>query len=463
MKSFLLFLCLLPLASAPAEQRPVQAVVIGQPAPHFETQTIDGRTVRFPDDYKGKVVMLDFWATWCRPCLNELPGLTRVHDELASRGFTVLGISLDNEDGVAGLPQFLKAKNISWPQICDGGSWKGGIVKQYGVHSIPSCWLIDGDTGRVVATTTNLRGEALRGTVQQALANLGKESPKDTDHAAGPPPAAQTATTSTPQSPLVPQVQKLAAEGRLISAEVFLSQLDHPVATRVELASPASVPLRGREIAKRAAAAHVRVGWVYQCTKCNRWHTNLAGGYAIAPDVVVTARHVVAPPAAMKPAAAFPVVVRGESEVMNIDAVIVANETADTAILRVSAKDLTPLALSHDVQVGDTAYCFSDPRDVLGHFSSGLVNRFHSTVSQSSPLQQRMDVSADWAPGSSGSAILDEHGNVIGHVARIRPLFGTTSRTAEPAAKSAAPTLMTLNEAVPAAVVLSLIDKGPAR
>ena len=164
----------------------------------------------------------------------------------------------------------------------------------------------------------------------------------------------------------------------------------------------------------------------------------------------------------MKPAAAFPVVVRGENEVMNIDAVIVANETADTAILRVSANDLTPLTLSHDVQVGDTAYCFSDPRDVLGHFSSGLVNRLHSPASQSSPLLQRMDVSADWAPGSSGSAILDEYGNVIGHVARIRPLFGT-SRTAEPAAKSTAPTLMTLNEAVPANVVLSLLKQGPAR
>ena len=459
MKSFLLLLCMLPLASSLAEQRQAQADVVGQPAIRFEAKTIDGKSVHFPDDYKGKVVMLDFWATWCKPCLNELPGLTRVYDEFASKGFTVLGISLDNEEGAAGLPQFLKSKNITWPQICDGGSWQGGIVKQYGVHSIPSCWLIDGDTGRIVATTASLRGEALRGTVQHALANLGKESPIVTEHAAEPAP---TAPPNTPPSPLVSRVQKLASEGRLISAEVFLSQLSHPVATRVELASPASTPLRGREIAKRAAAAHVRVGWVYQCTKCNRWHTNLAGGYAIAPDVVVTARHVVAPPAAMKPAAAFPVVVRGENEVMNIDAVIVANETADTAILRVSANDLTPLTLSHDVQVGDTAYCFSDPRDVLGHFSSGLVNRLHSPASQSSPLLQRMDVSADWAPGSSGSAILDEYGNVIGHVARIRPLFGT-SRTAEPAAKSTAPTLMTLNEAVPANVVLSLLKQGPAR
>ena len=234
----------------------------------------------------------------------------------------------------------------------------------------------------------------------------------------------------------------------------------------VQLAVPmddAARPVETLELARGAQPRLLELGSRARWQSRTDFDAAFAGAERGVHDVVVTARHVVAPPAAMKQAAAFPVVVRGESEVMNIDAVIVANETADTAILRVSAKDLTPLALSHDVQVGDTAYCFSDPRDVLGHFSSGLVNRFHSTVSQSSPLQQRMDVSADWAPGSSGSAILDEHGNVIGHVARIRPLFGTTSRTAEPAAKSAAPTLMTLNEAVPAAVVLSLIDKGPAR
>ena len=266
-------------------------------------------------------------------------------------------------------------------------------------------------------------------------------------------------------NPLVARVQALTAEGGLISADTFLSQLDHPAATRLKLTSPAITPLRGREIAKHAAEAHVRVGWVYQCTRCNRWHTNLAGGYAIAPDVVVTARHVVAPPVSMKPGTGHPVVVRGESEVLKIDAVILADETADTAILRVSTKDLTPLALSRDVQVGDSAYCFSDPRDVLGHFSSGLVNRMHSPViagRPASPLQQRMDVSADWAPGSSGSAILDEYGNVIGHVARIRPLYGSPQAGA-PAAKAATPTLMTLNEAVPASVVLSLIESIPAQ
>jgi thiol-disulfide isomerase/thioredoxin len=451
--------------AAAAERRKEQDSFIGKPAISFEAKTLDGNSVRFPGDFKGRLVMLDFWATWCGPCLHELPGLIKVHEEFAAKGFTVLGISLDQEEAIPKLPEFLKSKGMRWPQICDGGGWQAAIAQKYSVHAIPSCWLVDGDTGQIVATSTTLRGTNLRDTVERALANLGKEIKPDTAPVSDAPPAEKSPAVDSAPNPLVLQAQKLIAEDRLISAEAFQSQLDHPTATAIKLASPASTPLRGREIAKRAAEAHVRVGWVYQCTKCSRWHTNLAGGYAIAPNVVVTARHVIAPPVSMKPGTGHPVVVRGENEVLNIEAVLIADETADTAVMRVSAKDLKPLALSRDVQVGDTAYCFSDPRDVLGHFSSGLVNRLHTPVipgKPASPLQQRIDVSADWAPGSSGSAILDEYGNVIGHVARIRPLYGSP-RAGEPAARSATPTLMTLNEAVPSAVVLSLIETKPAQ
>ncbi|MBB5034905.1 redoxin domain-containing protein [Prosthecobacter vanneervenii] len=436
-------------------QRKAQEADLGKPAPAFEAKTLDGKMVRFPEDYKGRLVMLDFWATWCGPCLNEMPGLRKVHDEFAEHGFAVLGVSLDQDETAAGLPEFLQSHGMRWPQICDGKGWQADIARQYGVRGIPSCWLIDGDTGRIVATSVDLRGEALHGTVKHALANLGREIKTGT-------PSAEPKTTSdAPSSPLTAKVQKLAAEDGVISAGAFLSALAHPKADSLELIPPGSTSLRGREIAKRAAAAHLRVGWVYQCTKCDRWHTALSGGYAIAPDTVVTARHVVAPPASMKPGSGHPVVVRGELEVLKISSVVFADEAGDTAILRVAAKDLQPLPLSHDVQAGDTAYCFSDPRDVLGHFSSGMVNRLHGpamTDTPASPLQQRMDVSADWAPGSSGSAILDEFGNVIGHVARIRPLYGNPQASPS-GSRAPATALMTLNEAVPASVVLALIEK----
>jgi thiol-disulfide isomerase/thioredoxin len=435
-----------------AEARSAQAAMVGKPPPSFEAKTIDGKVVKFPGDYKGKLVMLDFWATWCGPCLHELPGLIKVHEEFHAKGFEVLGISLDSEDDVATLPDFIKSKGMSWPQICDGQGWQCTIARSYGVRGIPSCWLIDGDTGLVVATSQELRGAALRGTVERCLANLGKAATAEVE-----------SSSPQPPDPVALRVQSLAAEGRLTPAEKITQELKSPKAARIELPAASTAPIRGREIAKRAAAAHVRVGWVYQCTKCDRWHSNLAGGYAIASDVVATARHVVEPPSTMRPGSGHAVVVRGSDEVLNVTSVILADEVSDTAILRVSAKDLKPLAFSRDVQVGDTAYCLSDPKGVIGHFSAGIVNRLFSVAKageKADPLQERIAVSADWAPGSSGSAILDEYGNIIGHVARIRPLLGKPGAPdSQSKEQTTIPTLMTVNEAVPALVIVSSIEK----
>ena len=199
---------------------------------------------------------------------------------------------------------------------------------------------------------------------------------------------------------------------------------------------------------------------MYQCTKCDRWHSNLAGGYAIASDVVATARHVVEPPVSMRAGSGHAVVVRGSDDVLAVTSVLLADEMSDIAVLRVSAKDLKPLAFSRDVQVGDTAYCLSDPSGVVGHFSVGIVNRLFSLSKigeKADPRQERIAVSADWAPGSSGSAILDECGNIIGHVARIRPLFGKPDAQAKDT--SARPTLITVNEAIPASVIVPLIGR----
>ncbi len=438
---------------------------IGQPAPSFEARTLDGKTVRFPEDFKGRLVMLDFWATWCGPCVHELPGLAKVYEEFASHGFSVLGVSLDHDDDVGELPMFLKSNRMSWPQVCDGTGWQGEITKLYGVRGIPSCWLIDGDTGRIVASGFDLRGGALRGTVEKALGSLGTAAGKPSAVASIPPSAEKAERAVLASNSLFERLQKLAARSDLMTPSGLRSQLDHPSHEKIKLATPLNTPLRGREIARRAAEAHVRVGWIYQCDKCSLWHSSLNGGFAIASDVVVTARHVMTPPPNMRADHGHPVIVRGEEEIIGIKNVLFADERADTVILRVTAKDLTPLALTRDVQVGDHAYCFSDPRDVLGHFSAGMVNRMHAASKSddpNNPLEQRMDVSADWAHGSSGSAILDEYGNAIGHVARIRPLLGASQGSEPAASKAAIPTLMTLNEAIPASVVLSVIEKDSA-
>ena len=279
-------------------------------------------------------------------------------------------------------------------------------------------------------------------------------------------PASADAKAPTPQSPLVAKVLAMASSGKIPSGDTILAQMKNPKAGEIALAPVSTQVLDGREIARRASAAYVRAGWVHQCTRCDRWHLNLAGGFAIAKDAVVTAEHVLDPPKTMKAGTGRAIVVRGEDEVFAITSVLVSDAASDAAILRVSATDLAPLPLSTDTQIGDAAFCLSDPRGVRGYFSAGMVNRFYSRTDgpAGDARLRRMNVSTDWAPGSSGAAVLDARGNAIGHVARIQPLTGEPppANGGDHSPKSP-PTVMTLHEAVPAGNVLALIQRMDGR
>jgi len=253
---------------------------------------------------------------------------------------------------------------------------------------------------------------------------------------------------------------ELAQAGRLMDAEHLAAGVKLPTHRKFTLSAPSQTRLSGREIAARAAAGYVRVGWYYHCSECGNWHINVSGGYAIAPDAVATACHVLEPPPKMRIGEGYPIAVRGESEVIPVLEVVVADKDADTAVLRLGASNLAPLALSDDGRVGDTVFCLSDPHGVRGYFSSGIINRFFSIkpAAATDARFRRLNVSTDWAPGSSGAAVLDERGNVVGHVARISSIFNDqhTSETGEhPVARPA--TLINLHEAVPAASVLAAI------
>ena len=142
---------------------------IGKPALAFERQTTDGKTVSFPSSYKGKVVMLDFWATWCGPCMGEVPNLTKVYEKYHGKGFEILGISLDQPNAIEKVATVTKANNMTWPQVYDGKFWSAEVAKMYAVDSIPRAYLVDGDTGKVIADSSTLRGETLDGTIEKAL------------------------------------------------------------------------------------------------------------------------------------------------------------------------------------------------------------------------------------------------------------------------------------------------------
>lgn len=145
------------------EQLKIQAALkVGATFPDFDVKDLAGAPLSVAK-FKGKAVLIDFWATWCGPCITELPAVLAAYSRYKDKGFEIIGISLDRDE--ATLKRFITDRKMTWPQYFDGQEWRSPLAAKYGVNAIPATYLLDGE-GRIVAK--NLRGPAL----EQELARL---------------------------------------------------------------------------------------------------------------------------------------------------------------------------------------------------------------------------------------------------------------------------------------------------
>ena len=146
-----------------------QVTGVGKIAPDFSQPDTLGRMVKL-SDFRGKYVLVDFWASWCGPCRAENPNVVKAYNEYKDKGFTVLGVSLDQPGKRDAWLSAIQHDGLAWTQVSDLKFWNNAVVLLYNISAIPVNLLLD-PQGKIVAK--NLHGEALRSKLNEVLTQKG--------------------------------------------------------------------------------------------------------------------------------------------------------------------------------------------------------------------------------------------------------------------------------------------------
>jgi len=138
---------------------------VGDLAPNFTLSTPEGKALNLYD-IKGKVKLIDFWASWCGPCRRENPNVVKVYAEYHPKGLEIIGVSLDNNK--TNWLTAIEKDGLKWIHLSDLKGWQNEAVLMYGVESVPHTVLLDADN-RIIAK--NLRGDALHAKIAELLNN----------------------------------------------------------------------------------------------------------------------------------------------------------------------------------------------------------------------------------------------------------------------------------------------------
>jgi peroxiredoxin len=148
----------------------MKAVAIGQKAPEFTLNNVEGNPVTLSSKIGSKLLLIDFWAGWCGPCRKENPNVVKIYGEFHKKGFDVLGVSIDQKKEV-----WVKAitdDKLIWTHVSDLQYWNSAAAKLYSVNSIPANFLLD-DKGIIIGK--NLRGDELYNKVKDVLGSSVKK------------------------------------------------------------------------------------------------------------------------------------------------------------------------------------------------------------------------------------------------------------------------------------------------